>query len=96
MILSSASVAELCRRHGIIEMALFGSVLREDFSPSSDVDILVEFKPDKRVGFLKLGEIAEELEALVGRPVDLVTKESLSPLFRDEVLASREVVYVQT
>lgn len=93
--LDSAAVADLCRRHQIVELALFGSVTGDDFGPESDVDILVEFAAGKRVGFLGLGEIQEELEQIVGRRVDLVTKHSLSGLLRDEILASRKVVYVQ-
>ena len=87
-------VAELCKRHGIREVAFFGSVTRDDFRPSSDVDVLFEFEPDAQVGLLELIDIQHELSELVGREVDLVTKRMLSPFFRDDVLAAREVIYV--
>ncbi|MCP4369973.1 MAG: nucleotidyltransferase family protein, partial [Deltaproteobacteria bacterium] len=63
----------LCRRYHICELALFGSVLRDDFGPDSDVDVLVEFEPEARIGFLKFFEIENELEAIIGRKIDLVT-----------------------
>ena len=86
-------IAAVCRRFQVRELALFGSVLRGDFGPDSDVDILVEFHPDARVGLLKFIELQEELEKAIGRKVDLVPKRGLKPLIRDEVLASAEVLY---
>lgn len=80
-------------RHAIRELALFGSVTRDDFRPESDVDVLVEFEPEAQVGLFELVDLREELATLIGREVDLVTKRMLSPLFRDEVLASREILY---
>lgn len=84
-----------CQRHSIRELSLFGSVTRDDFQPSSDVDVLIKFEPDARTGLFEFIKISEELRALVGHEVDLVTKASLSPYFRDEAMANREVVYVQ-
>ncbi|MHB8798996.1 MAG: nucleotidyltransferase family protein [Thermoanaerobaculia bacterium] len=83
-------VAEFCRRHRVRRLGLFGSVLRQDFGPESDVDVLVEFEPGGAPGFFELGEMREELSSLVGRPVDLRTPRSISPYFRDRVL--REAV----
>jgi len=87
-------LAALCRRHHIRRLSLFGSVLRPDFRPESDVDVLVEFEPGQVPGFLKLYEIEAELSALLGgRDVDLVTRQSLNRRLRDRVLASARVEY---
>lgn len=86
------AIAEFCQRNHIRKLALFGSVLREDFRPDSDVDVLVEFEPGQRVG-LAFFSMQEELSALLGRAVDLHTPSFLSRYFRDEVLAEAEVLY---
>ncbi len=84
----------LCRRHHIRRLSLFGSVLRPDFRPESDVDVLVEFEPGKVPGFLKLYEIEVELsELLGGRKIDLVTRQSLNRRLRERVLAAARVEY---
>jgi predicted nucleotidyltransferase len=89
-------IAEFCRRCHIRRLSLFGSVLREDFRPDSDVDILVEFEPGHEPGFFGLARMERELsELLGGRKVDLRTPEDLSRYFRDEVLAVAEVRYAQ-
>jgi predicted nucleotidyltransferase len=89
----SEAIAAFCRRHHIRRLALFGSVLRDDFTDQSDVDVLVEFEPGHRVGLIRLAGIEEELSELVGRKVDLNTPGFLSPYFRDRVLAEAEVQY---
>jgi len=86
-------IAEFCRRWNVTEFALFGSVLRDDFGPESDVDVLVTFAPDARVGLITLGKMEIELAALLGRKVDLVTRGGLRSLIRDQVLATAEVLY---
>lgn len=86
-------IVEFCQRWQITELALFGSVLRDDFRPDSDVDVLVTFAPEAKIGFLALGAIAEELSAILGRKVDVVPKRGLKPLIRDEVLSQAEVLY---
>lgn len=88
-----AALRELCERHGISWLALFGSVTRDDFTPNSDIDMLVEFLPGSRVGLFKYSEIALDLEALLGRKVDLNTHDSLSKYFRDDVLMHAETIY---
>ena len=89
-------IAEFCRRNHIRRFSLFGSVLRDDFSPDSDVDILVEFRPGHVPGFFGLLDMEEELSFLFGgRKVDLRTAEDMSRYFRDEVLESAEVQYAQ-
>lgn len=74
-----------CRRHGIRELAAFGSVLRTDFGPDSDIDLLVDFLPGRTPGLLGLASMELELEEAFGREVELRTYEDLSPSFRDEV-----------
>ena|SRR5438067_5048508 len=86
------ALAQLCRRHGIRRLSLFGSVLRGNDRPDSDVDLLVEFEPDRTPGFLGMAQIEEELSALLGeRRVDLRTAQELSRYFRDEVVREAEV-----
>ena len=88
-------IAELCRRHHIRRLALFGSVLRDDFTPESDVDVLVEFEPDCTPGFGFI-RVEDELAGILGRKVDLNTPNCLSKYFRDSVLASAENIFVAT
>ena len=87
-----ARVEEFCRRNGIKRLALFGSVLRDDFASESDVDVLVEFLPGVRTGY-RFFRMQEELANILGRKVDLNTPECLSKYFRDEVLAQAEVIH---
>jgi predicted nucleotidyltransferase len=87
------AIADFCRRHGIRELSLFGSVLRDDFRPNSDVDVLVEFLPGSRIGLFEFCGMIEELETIFGKKVDLMTMSGLHPRIRDKVLASREVLY---
>jgi hypothetical protein len=86
-------IAAFCRRHHIRRLAVFGSALREDFRSDSDVDVLVQFQPEARVGFLAMARAARELSTLLGRRVDLVPQAGLKPLIRDEVLAEAEVLF---
>lgn len=88
-------ITAFCRQHKIRELALFGSVLREDFTPESDVDVLVEFEPgaDEFLTLLDLAGMQLELSALFRREVDLVLRDGLKPLLKDEVLSNLEVIY---
>lgn len=88
-----APLRRFCEQHRIRSLAFFGSVLREDFTPASDVDVLVGFFPGQPLGLIRLGSIEAELSDLIGRRVDLNLPELLSPYFRDEVLAEAETVY---
>lgn len=88
-------IAEFCRRNHIRKLALFGSVLREDFATDSDVDVLVEFEPGRRIGLIRLAGMERELAELIGRKVDMRTPADLSRYFRDEIVHSAEVQYVQ-
>jgi predicted nucleotidyltransferase len=85
-------IAEFCRRNRIRRLALFGSVLRDDFGPESDIDVLVEFEPGHRLGFAFFA-LQEELSQLLGRRVDLNTHEDLSRYFRDDVARMAEPIY---
>lgn len=87
-------IAAFCSTRHIRKLGLFGSVLRDDFRPDSDVDVLIEFEPGKTPGFSFIS-IQEELSGLFGRPVDLVTFRALNPRIRDRVLASMAVLYDQ-
>lgn len=93
--LPHAQIAEFCRRHHIRKLSLFGSALRDDFGPGSDIDILVEFQPGQIVGFLKLAELEIELSKMLGCKVDLRTPAELSRYFRQEVMATAEIQYEQ-
>jgi uncharacterized protein len=91
-----ANIADFCQRHHIHRLALFGSVLRDDFRPDSDIDVLVEFGASHAPGLIRLAGMELELsELLGGRKVDMNTPMCLSPYFRDEVLAEAEVLYAQ-
>lgn len=87
-------LAEFCRRHCIRRLAFFGSVLRDDFGPDSDIDVLVEFEPGHVPG-LGFFSMEEELGQILGRKVDLNTPGFLSPHFRDEVLREAETGYAK-
>jgi hypothetical protein len=93
---SKEELAGFCERHHIHRLSLFGSVLREDFGPRSDIDVLVEFEPGRVPGFFRLLDAEEELSRLFGgRKVDLRTPQDLSRYFREEVLAQAEVQYAR-
>ncbi len=91
-------IKELCDRHQITEFALFGSVLRDDFKPTSDIDVLITFAPNARKGLLTLARIKHELEDLFGREVDISTRRSIeqSPntARSQNILQSAQVLYV--
>lgn len=88
-----ARLKEFCRRYRVRELSLFGSALREDFAPDSDVDMLVEFEPSAQVGFMALSRMQRELSELLSRRVDLVPKPGLKEKVRQAVLDSAEVIY---
>ncbi|MFN3414612.1 MAG: nucleotidyltransferase family protein [Thermoanaerobaculum sp.] len=89
-------IAEFCRRHHIRRFAVFGSALRADFRPDSDIDVLVEFDPEYVPGLFGMARLERELSALLGgRKVDLRTPEDLSRYFRQEVLREAEVQYAE-
>jgi predicted nucleotidyltransferase len=86
-------LARFCRRNQIRRLSFFGSVLRADFGPESDVDVLVEFAPEANIGLLEFVDLQRELSEVLGRTVDLHTPASLSHFFRELIVASAEVAY---
>jgi predicted nucleotidyltransferase len=95
--LPKREIADFCHRWKITRFALFGSVLRDDFQPESDVDVLVDFAEDARWTLFDLVSMQEELEAIFGREVDLVNRRGIehsrNPIRREAILSSAEVVY---
>ena len=87
------SLAEVCRRYGVKELLLFGSAVRGEMRPESDIDIMVEFEPGARIGLIKFESFADELESLAGRRVDLVTKRGMKPWVRTRVLKDARIIY---
>jgi uncharacterized protein len=83
----------VCRRYKVSELSIFGSAIRADFHADSDVDLLVQFDPSARVGFLALAALQRELSELMGRKVDLVPKDGLKPFIRDSVVSGARVLY---
>lgn len=89
-----ARLAEFCRSYGIRRLAVFGSALRDDFGPESDIDLLVEFEPDRIPTLFDISGMEQELSSLLGgRKVDLRTPDDLSRYFRKQVVAEAEVQY---
>ncbi len=87
------AIADFCRRNQIRKLAVFGSALRDDFTPESDVDVIAWFEPQARVGLIAFHHIEVELTELLGHRVDLKTEKMLSKYFRDRVLAEAEVLH---
>ena len=96
LLIPKTELADFCKEHGIQRLAIFGSALREDFGPESDIDMLVEFAPGRTLGLLGVAGMEIELSSLFGgRKVDLRTPEDLSRYFGQEVLDTAEVQYAQ-
>ena len=89
-------IEQFCIKYQIERLSFFGSVLRLDFRPESDVDVLVEVQPGRRVGYIRLAEMELALSDILGRKADLRTPAELSRYFRDEVLVEAEVQYVES
>ncbi len=90
---SKARIVEICRKHKIRELSLFGSQVRGDFTDESDFDFLVDFLPDAERDFIIFGRIQTELEEIVNSRVDLVPKNGLKELIKQSVLSESEVIY---
>ena len=88
-------IAAICRRFPVRRLSVFGSALRDDFTPGSDIDMLVEFEPDAGVSYFELVDMELALTGLLGRKVDLNTAACLSRYFRDEVLSEADDIYVK-
>ncbi len=87
------ALAELCRRYHVRELALFGSVLRDDFDDDSDIDVLVEYEQGARITLFDHFDLQRALVGLIGRSVDLVPKDGLRALLRESILSASEVIY---
>lgn len=88
-------VAEFCKKNHIRKLSIFGSALRDDFTPASDVDVLVEFDPLRIPGLIRLAGMEIELSEIIGRKVDLRTAQDLSRHFRQEVVESAGLQYAE-
>jgi len=91
---SLTAVAELCRQFQVRELLVFGSAARDDFDPErSDIDLLVEFEPEARIGLFRYAELQQRLAELLGRKVDLISKRGLKAIIRDEVLSQARLCW---
>jgi len=96
IIIPKEKIEQFCKRNNITKLSLFGSVLGDEFSASSDIDVLVEFVSGKEPGFIRLSRMERELSGILGgRKVDLVTEQFLNRRIRERVLAQAEVQYAQ-
>jgi hypothetical protein len=93
--LPAEELPAFCRRNGIRRLELFGSATRADFGPESDVDLLVEFRPEAKIGFLAFSRMRRELSELFGRRVDLVPRGGLKPVIASSVLKDAEPLYAE-
>ncbi|WP_448571878.1 nucleotidyltransferase family protein [Trichothermofontia sp.] len=95
--LSRSDLVSFCHRWQIVELALFGSILRDDFHDTSDIDLLICFAPHAQQGLLTLAKIKHELEAKIGRTVDIIVKESIETsenwIRRNEILNTTKIIY---
>ncbi|MFG3817891.1 nucleotidyltransferase family protein [Limnothrix redekei] len=95
--ITQEQLAEFCQRWKVVELALFGSVLRDDFRPDSDIDIMVEFHPEARPTFSTLDRMEAELKIMFDREIDLITRQGIASsrnyLRRHEILSSAQVIY---
>ena len=89
----SATLSDLCRRYHVRELSLFGSAVRGELRPDSDIDLLVEFLPNAHVGLVEHAGLMLDLQRLIGRKVDLVSRRALKPRIQSSVLADSRLVY---
>lgn len=91
---SSSAIAAFCERFGVAELALFGSILRDDFGPDSDIDVMLTFKPGFGFTFENTPEIQDELQRIFGRPVDVIEKGRIrNPIRRQNIMSNHRVIY---
>lgn len=90
---SQAELAALCTRYHVRELAVFGSAARGEAKPDSDIDVLVEFDPAAKIGFIELSQLSDQLEPFFGRQVDLAIKSGLKEVIKDEVLREAQVLF---
>lgn len=95
VIIPNEAIRDFCRAHSVRELAVFGSAVRTDFSQDSDIDVLIDLDPKKRIGLIALQQMRDELARLFGRPVDLLTRAGLNRHIRDQVLRTVEIIYAE-
>jgi predicted nucleotidyltransferase len=93
VVLPDAAIAEICRRYQVCELSLFGSAVRGEMRPDSDIDMLVDYFPDAQPSLFDLIKLKDELSDRLGRPVDLGVKRALKPRYKDRILAEAHVIY---
>jgi hypothetical protein len=93
IVIPEDEIAEICRRHQVRELSLFGSAVRGEMRPDSDLDLLVDYFPDARPSLFDLIGMMSELSDLWGRKVDLGVKRALKPRYRDRILSEAQVIY---
>lgn len=91
--LHSSAIGRICARHHVAELSVFGSTARGDARPDSDIDLLVAYQPEAMIGLVAFNRLRRELEDALGRRVDLVPKDGLKPVIREDVLAEAQVLY---
>lgn len=92
--ISEQMLVDICRRFGVVELAVFGSLLRDDFGPDSDIDVLITLTPDKKTDLFDLADLQSALQDCFGRPVDVIEKAALTnPYRRQAILSSAEIIY---
>lgn len=91
--ISEEKLRDFCQRYKVQRLALFGSVLRDDFRPDSDIDVLIVFEPSAFITFMTLGKMKRELSEIFGRSVDLVPQEGLKPVIQETVLSNAQELY---
>ena len=91
--ITKEQIADFCEKNQIRKFAFYGSVLRDDFGPESDIDVLVDLEPNHTIGLMEMAGMEIELSEVMGRKVDLRTPEDLSKYFRDKVVAEAEIQY---
>lgn len=90
---ASPAIARICLQYHVVELSVFGSMARGSAGPDSDIDLIVAFKPDATIGLIAFNRLRRELEGALGRRVDLVPKDGIKPLIRDDVLSEAQILY---
>ena len=94
LLINRRKINRICQKWKIREFSLFGSILRNDFNKTSDVDVLVSFEPNSKLSLMEIVQIKDELKTIFGREIDIVEKEAIrNPFRKQEILSSREVIY---
>lgn len=95
LFIPQADLRAFCRAHAVRELSIFGSAVRGDFGPDSDVDVLIDLAPEARIGLIALQRMRDELARIFGRPVDLLTKNGINHNIRDEILRDAQVIHAE-